>query len=1775
MGLLGQLRLLLWKNALQQMRSPWFALFELVVPLILIGASFGILIGFSDQFQTTYDKREYPAWPVSGSGYDLVVPTNPNDTNSAIVAPYFLYNFTPTCEFLKTTNRTDPDGKMVYTIDVALAYSPKNDVIDRIMEIVKKRYTIKDVFKFQSFFKYRFNGSLPRLDTRMTIHGFDTEGELVKYMTNEFQSQCGNPLLAGVVFDESISKSLDTATNFKYTIRLSNTHRRSENAFGDDAYPWVTSMVFGLQIVSGPINPNQDDGGMPGYWKEGFVTIERAVDVAIQEILTNQSSLEPIFDSYFLGRTPFPGYTTKIIEVGIFFMPVIIIFSFMTSVIYIVRTVVMEKEDRLKEYMRVMGLSQFVNWLAHFIVNFSKLLFAVIILTILLHFVAEKSDMTVMFVFFATYAFDTLYFAFAISTFMNSGTSATLLAVVFWMLLYFWFAFFTSFDDITPYSLGVRLVHCLNPDIALSFGLNLLASYETSAGGLQWSTIFTAPTPDNNLTFAHAWLMLVVDGIILMIFTWYMEAVFPGGEGVPQKPWFFVLPSYWFPYGKHQQVSPILQNEMRFGIDEDHVRLETEPNMEPTINVVNLSKTYGTSLFKKLFDCKFGKSGEKKAVRNLNLKMYPGQCTVLLGHNGAGKSTTFSMLTGVGSPSDGTAYINNYDVRTSIPSIRKQMGLCPQYNTLFNKLTVMEHLEFFAKLKQRQWDPDEAREILSRLRIEFKADALAGTLSGGQKRKLSLAIALIGGSEIVMLDEPTSGMDPGARHETWTLIQREKTRRTILLTTHFMEEADLLGDRIAIMAHGKLQCCGSPMFLKQQFGDGYHLTLVFNTSDRADLINTTRMIQKYIAEASVYSFVGQEATYLLNARHRALFPKMFKELEQHQEQLGITSFGVSITTMEEVFLKVGDLAEERFMKEEGKFDDHTELIAENDPQLRNLRSTRRLTGFRLQLQHAKAMFIKRAIYFYRKWTQFIPQLLFPVAYLTLMVATSTVVPTVQEQTPRVISLDPFANDDTAGHVIARNVKYNGEWLIRMVNNTVQALGTTNIKVDGARDVDRFIIDKINKIGSRTFGLHYALAFDPQQIVVPVFNTTKQIMKTLFNNFGFYTPALAITMTDSIILSQKMKKQYTFTSINHPLPPSTQDSLKTTKNGNVAAFLISYGMIVSMSAMIAGYCQFLITERKKKSKHMQLLCGVRPRMYWLTVFIWDAAWFIIRIICFDAIFYIFNIQTFTKDFGVILILTLAMALYGWTNIPFTYFMQNFFKNAPTGFMIIIMYNVLTGMIGSIAVPIISQTSNVDNGYTWSIIFGWFFPTYAISNIFSVTFSNENVKQACQKLDCSIAAFKKITQCCGTPDQRLYVDNVLLSANRHGIMIFVIFLGVQGFIFWTIVFLKELDVFAKILEFLKRKNASAALWDITDVSGEEDSDVIAEKQVVKKLLGDSTMALVSDNLVKWYGNFNAVKGVNFHVGKRECFGLLGVNGAGKTSTFQMLTGENSISSGDAYINGWSVKNHWREAGANVGYCPQYDAVIKELSGEETLYMFARIRGIPADEIDEKVQAVIHAIGIGIYAKRQIKSYSGGNKRRLSLGIALVGLPDVLLLDEPTSGVDPKARRIIWNILNRVRDLGTALVLTSHSMDECEALCTELAIMVYGNFRCYGSCQHIKSRYGSGYTLLIRLRNADDSLKTQQAISNAFQGSILKEKHVLQLNYDLRRDRNSWSELFAKLEVISQELNWDDYSLSQTTLEQVFVEFSRDSAVSDDDDRKNDVSYANGNLISDDLY
>ena len=190
--------------------------------------------------------------------------------------------------------------------------------------------------------------------------------------------------------------------------------------------------------------------------------------------------------------------------------------------------------------------------------------------------------------------------------------------------------------------------------------------------------------------------------------------------------------------------------------------------------------------------------------------------------------------------------------------------------------------------------------------VDDKRNALAYQLSGGNKRKLSVAIALCGGSKFVLLDEPTSGMDLSARRQLWNMLKSQKKDRIILLTTHYMDEADILGDRIAIMAKGKISCVGSSIFLKSKFGVGYNLTLVKSNTEQSDTI-LPYLRSQLGDKVTKQSEIQSEMTVQIPHEYDNKFAKFFERFDQELSKLKIRSYGISITTLEEVFLKVGHL----------------------------------------------------------------------------------------------------------------------------------------------------------------------------------------------------------------------------------------------------------------------------------------------------------------------------------------------------------------------------------------------------------------------------------------------------------------------------------------------------------------------------------------------------------------------------------------------------------------------------------------------------------------------------------------------------------------------------------------------------------------------------------------------------------------------------------------------------------------------------------------------------
>lgn len=190
--------------------------------------------------------------------------------------------------------------------------------------------------------------------------------------------------------------------------------------------------------------------------------------------------------------------------------------------------------------------------------------------------------------------------------------------------------------------------------------------------------------------------------------------------------------------------------------------------------------------------------------------------------------------------------------------------------------------------------------------------------------------------------------------------------------------------------------------------------------------------------------------------------------------------------------------------------------------------------------------------------------------------------------------------------------------------------------------------------------------------------------------------------------------------------------------------------------------------------------------------------------------------------------------------------------------------------------------------------------------------------------------------------------------------------------------------------------------------------------------------------------------------------------------MLTGEERISSGQVFLHGLNLKSDIRKVYKIIGYCPQFDALFENLTGREILEIFALLRGVQRKEVASYAVRAATDLDLIEHVDKKVSQMSGGNKRKLSTAIALIGNSKVIFLDEPTTGMDPATKRNLWNIIIKLRDRGKSIVLTSHSMEECEALCTQLTIMVNGNCKCYGSAQHLKNKFTRGFEIKIKVKH-----------------------------------------------------------------------------------------------------
>ncbi|ORY36002.1 P-loop containing nucleoside triphosphate hydrolase protein [Rhizoclosmatium globosum] len=616
-----------------------------------------------------------------------------------------------------------------------------------------------------------------------------------------------------------------------------------------------------------------------------------------------------------------------------FFCSVMVIF------ISVLNQIVGEKEAHLRHGMEMMGLYPSVYWISNYL-SVSVLVLVNSLLTVLFglafQFEAFKNaNFLAMWITFFLFGESMVMLAFMLTCFVRQARAAVLLGIFIFVIGLLFESFVFSSGQLGYIWWVPTLIPNFVPGILalipfFNFGrmfldistfttgrLDQLTSTYIPGPGFPWSNLYN-PVPQNLLPNyqadgypqlpnpVQAWNYMIMDVAVYAVLTWYFDAIIPDEYGTAQPFYFPFLPSYWGyekVRGEMDVKDWVLKNgavgkgDLPIGKEEEDVAVERQKALsaddDSAVKIVRLRKTYQKSPF-------WTSSLDKHAVRNSSFTLAEGKLLALLGQNGAGKSTTMSMLAGLTPPTSGDALICGLSVRTQMSQIRRMLGVCPQHDILFEDLTAREHIELYAGLKgvpKSEWGV-LFEERLKAVKLWTVKDVRAGTYSGGMKRRLSLVIATIGDPRVIFMDEPTTGMDPVNRRHVWSFIEKFKKDRVIILTTHSMEEADVLGDRIAIMAHGQLCAIGNSISLKNKFGAGYRISVITSNPEAMKA-----KVASSVPNANLEDDSAGALIYQFPISSTPSIPSFVKWLEENKEGM-VKSWGISQTTLEEVFLKL-------------------------------------------------------------------------------------------------------------------------------------------------------------------------------------------------------------------------------------------------------------------------------------------------------------------------------------------------------------------------------------------------------------------------------------------------------------------------------------------------------------------------------------------------------------------------------------------------------------------------------------------------------------------------------------------------------------------------------------------------------------------------------------------------------------------------------------------------------------------------------------------------------
>ncbi|NXG29187.1 ABCAA protein, partial [Dromaius novaehollandiae] len=1456
----------------------------------------------------------------------------------------------------------------------------------------------------------------------------------------------------------------------------------------------------------------------PRYWYRGFLSLQSSINAAIIEGVVNHSVWEEMKSIAGVRMRSRSIISSISLEYSYFMITIVMCFS---SFMHFLSMNIVREKKKLKVLMKMMGLQDIAFWLSW------SLLYAVYVLVMscLLTAIAVQdtfylSSFPAIVLLFFLYGLASVHFVFLLCSLLRSpklvGSIGFLFTFVFGCLSLA--VLIENIPEPVKWFLGLFCPFVFNAGIAKVF---LLENYGI---GFHFSNLM-----EESYFLFSTYIMLIFDSVLYLLLAIYFDKVLPGKYGIPDPPFFCLKPSYWAK-GRRGSTSerPQAEASPEELLGDDVEPVPPEFTGKEAIRLNNIKKIYKQ------------KDKKTEALRGLFLNIYEGQITALLGHSGAGKTTLLNVLSGLTLPSEGSATI--YNSRLSEmgdrEEIREMVGICPQFNVQFEVLTVKENLQTFAGIKgiKSKEVKREVQNILELLDISSIQDTQAEKLSGGQKRKLSIGIALLGNPQVLLLDEPTAGLDPLSRHQVWSLLKEHRSGRVILFSTQFMDEADILADRKAFISHGRLKCVGSSLFLKKKWGIGYHLRI--HVSESCDLENVTALVKRYIPEAMFSGHSQYELRYKLPLENVNKFPDLFSGLDGSSDQ-GIINYGVNMTSLEDVFLKLeGETAVDQeddhvFGEEWSEAGTRSPDELEQDSLLLSDIVEATVSDMALWRQQVFAMARVHLLKLKSSLKNLGSILLLCVVFLLPVVLQMALVAAWQSVSAWELS--------SANYFLPLGKKAHLEATTLLILNKtgsgiedfIHALESQDLTVE-VKDGEN-ITEELKHNGAITVKKNFWV-FILFSCSLKNYRFTVLCHMEAINCF----PVLVNIISNALLRTFNSTARIRIW--NHPFFSVSVDAQFW---DYFVSFYLIY-MLVLFPGFPPHFAMGYLQDYKTGARSQLRVSGLLPSAYWCGQALVDIplSWLFL--------FSMFGLQfamsnKISGSVGSLFLLVMAILGYGMSVVLFIYLISFLFRkgwNCDFWSFILIVVSIWLDNVRRVmdysSDPKISL-------YIMSLLF----PTYSLLGFVI------NCQQVSYGAELRSRAEGKAVNV-ATSFFQPYIHSV-------------------GFIF----LLRYLEI--KYGRAVLRKDPIFRIFPRRETSHqnpeeleEEDEDVKAERTAVRNAIASPSQeeksVVVVSNLCKEYkikkaGSVfkkkkkMATKNVSFCVKKGEVLGLLGPNGAGKSTAIKMITGETPLTAGQVLMlrrDGASF--HLRDHAPDfLGYCPQEDPLWPNLTVQDHLEAYAAVKGVRKEDTAAAVNRIVNALELQEYLKKSTRKLSVGITRKLCFAVCMLGNPTVLLLDEVSTGMDPNGQQRVWKMIRAaLKNKEQGAILTTHYMEEAEAVCDRVAIMVSGQLRCIGSIQYLKNKFGKGYLLEIKVKDPERTDLLHAEILRIFPGAARQEWFPSLLVYKVpMEDAVPLSQSFSKLEEAKRTFNLEEYSFSLNTLAQasdfkarhVFLELSRE--------------------------